>query len=555
MEEAVAKAVEACQRGSLEVLEEAIDEGVTPDTCDVDGCSLLHWASINNRIPIVQRLLQLGADPNVIGGLLVSSPLHWAARVGHVSSSALLIKAGAVANVRDTQGYTPIHLAVQSNQPTLVAYLLEKFDYCKDITDNSGMTPAMWAAYRTFGMFPIRLIVRSGADLDAHEHLSGNTALHIAAQERNYTATRELLLGNADVSLRNKQQETPLDIARNMRNQKLIDMLEEATKVQSPTSRSLCGILSWKNIRHYGGFFLPGVILGLIALLFYLLHYSIAAVILLAAVVLSQCFIRFDMHTATASLIPIGICIAEPVSMIITWCWYVHFFVAWWMQIMFVITMVALFASLAKVFFSDPGVIERNTGTHDEFIESVERCERVNYCFTCWVNKPHGAKHCAVCDRCVKDFDHHCPWLHQCITIRNLRVFMIFVACVVISATIYTTAGVLFFIEEFKRLNLDYILKHYCWLLFTVVVAFFHMIMLSALFFNQCFQISEKVTTIDRIRANRAHSQTHLHSFNAYPSQSQSSADESCSNRSAPEPITMATRLRNLLEFCCSSST
>ncbi|VDL73186.1 unnamed protein product [Nippostrongylus brasiliensis] len=447
MEEAVAKAVEACQRGSLEVLEEAIDEGVTPDTCDVDGCSLLHWASINNRIPIVQRLLQLGADPNVIGGLLVSSPLHWAARVGHVSSSALLIKAGAVANVRDTQGYTPIHLAVQSNQPTLVAYLLEKFDYCKDITDNSGMTPAMWAAYRTFGMFPIRLIVRSGADLDAHEHLSGNTALHIAAQERNYTATRELLLGNADVSLRNKQQETPLDIARNMRNQKLIDMLEEATKVQSPTSRSLCGILSWKNIRHYGGFFLPGVILGLIALLFYLLHYSIAAVILLAAVVLSQCFIRFDMHTATASLIPIGICIAEPVSMIITW--YLYF-------------------------------------------------------------------------SCVKDFDHHCPWLHQCITIRNLRVFMIFVACVVISATIYTTAGVLFFIEEFKRLNLG---------------------------------ISEKVTTIDRIRANRAHSQTHLHSFNAYPSQSQSSADESCSNRSAPEPITMATRLRNLLEFCCSSST
>ncbi|PIO76153.1 ankyrin repeat protein [Teladorsagia circumcincta] len=171
MEEAIAKAVEACQRGSLEALEAALQEGVVPNACDVDGCSLLHWAAINNRIPVVQRLLELGANPNVVGGLLVSSPLHWAARVGHVSSSALLIKAGAVCNVRDTQGYTPIHLAVQSNQPTLVAYLLEKFDYCKDITDNSGI---------------------------------------------------ELLLGDADVSLRNKQQETPLDIARNMRNQKLV---------------------------------------------------------------------------------------------------------------------------------------------------------------------------------------------------------------------------------------------------------------------------------------------------------------------------------------------
>ncbi|VDP32741.1 unnamed protein product [Heligmosomoides polygyrus] len=190
MEEAIARAVEACQRGSLEALEVTFKEGVTPDACDADGCSLLHWAAINNRIPVVARLLELGANPNILGGLLVSSPLHWAARVGHLSSSAQLIKAGAVGNVRDTQGYTPIHLAVQCNQTVLVAYLLEKFSYCKDITDNSGMTPAMWAAYRTFGMFPIRLIIRSGADLNAHEHLSGNTALHIAAQERNYTSIR-----------------------------------------------------------------------------------------------------------------------------------------------------------------------------------------------------------------------------------------------------------------------------------------------------------------------------------------------------------------------------
>lgn len=58
MEEAIARAVEACQRGSLEALEVTFKEGVTPDACDADGCSLLHWAAINNRIPVVARLDQ-----------------------------------------------------------------------------------------------------------------------------------------------------------------------------------------------------------------------------------------------------------------------------------------------------------------------------------------------------------------------------------------------------------------------------------------------------------------------------------------------------------------
>ncbi|EYC23762.1 hypothetical protein Y032_0015g2819 [Ancylostoma ceylanicum] len=260
LQEATARAVEACQRGSMEALEAALKEGVPPNATDADGCSLLHWAAINNRLEIITRLLELGADPNVVGGLLVSSPLHWAARVGHSNSAALLVKAGAVANVRDTQGYAPIHLAVQTNQSTLVAYLLEKFDYCKDITDNSGMTPVMWAAYRTFGMFPIRLLIRAGADLNAQEHLSGNTALHIAAQERNYCAVRELLAGNADFLLRNKQQETPMDIARNMRNYKIIGMIEDAmiSRGYAPARCKACDYIPWNKIERATGFLIPG---------------------------------------------------------------------------------------------------------------------------------------------------------------------------------------------------------------------------------------------------------------------------------------------------------
>ncbi|VDK51565.1 unnamed protein product [Cylicostephanus goldi] len=139
--------------------------------------------------------------------------------------------------------------------------------------------------------------------------------------------------------------------------------------------------------------------------------------------------------------------------MVVTWCFSLHYFVSWYLQIAFVLVMCTLFWSLYKIVFSNPGVIEPKEDARTQFVNMLEHCERVNYCFTCWVNKPKRAKHCSVCDRCVMDFDHHCPWLHQCITIRNLRMFLLFVACVAISAGIFSYACGHLIYTRIERIN------------------------------------------------------------------------------------------------------
>ncbi len=98
-----------------------------------------------NDVGKIRQLLGDGASPNQTDEDGATTGMHVAAATGNLQIMAILYKAGADINARDTVGDSPLDLAAEHGQLEAAKLLLEMKARVND-QDKNGMTALMFAA-------------------------------------------------------------------------------------------------------------------------------------------------------------------------------------------------------------------------------------------------------------------------------------------------------------------------------------------------------------------------------------------------------------------------
>ena len=218
-------------------------EGTDAQEAIPSSTSLLH-AIRSENVRAVRSLLDKGNNPNEKGDK-DRTALHIAADKGNLAIGEALLSAGANCMVRDSNGSTPLHLAVQekltvnltfssdgpgkmtvtapnkqerTDRQKLVMLLLDKGADVNAKT-RGGYTPLKEAHNAAMSL----LLIQKGADVNATDD-EGDTVLHTFAFMFPFSAyggdkaqlmaqLKVLLIHGAKVNAKNKKGDTPLDNA------------------------------------------------------------------------------------------------------------------------------------------------------------------------------------------------------------------------------------------------------------------------------------------------------------------------------------------------------
>lgn len=141
--------------------------------------TILLWACYTtNSLPILQALLDAGADPNAAGKPDNMTPLHVACEEGKLSFVRALIKAGANVDAKAKGDLTPLHYAAEHNHSDIIDVLVKDGHATIDPVNSKGFTPLYIACVRG-NLEAAKRLLQLGADIKA-----GTRTVHARYEKR-----------------------------------------------------------------------------------------------------------------------------------------------------------------------------------------------------------------------------------------------------------------------------------------------------------------------------------------------------------------------------------
>lgn len=144
-------------------------------------------------------------------------------------------------------------------------------------------------------------------------------------------------------------------------------------------------------------------------------------------------------------------------------CPHVFFQLPFYLHAFHSIAVLFSISSFLITTFIDPGFFKRAPSEEHEYddirtplykaVDIKGILVRMKWCSTCQFYRPPRCSHCSSCDACVENFDHHCPWINNCVGKRNYRFFITFLLSTTIHMIISFICCVYLTAINFRRLR------------------------------------------------------------------------------------------------------